>query len=151
MGNASDQLIKEVPLEYLARFIQYLYSDAGYYDSNPRTLTENQHGAIELSKELHKKIEEKLDIKIGAPNSQELQNLIDLHSGRRKGSLGVIRVRLDFNPSERPEVRMIKEKVAALIDICEEYKPQDIRLAALAQTAFEEGAMWAVKAATSTP
>ena len=63
-------------------------------------------------------------------------------------SLGERRVRLSFNPSARTEVDLIKQKTAELIDLCESLKTRDARLAALAQTAYEEAAMWAVKAAT---
>lgn len=38
---------------------------------------------------------------------------------------------------------------AELIDLCEEHKSLDPRLAALAQTAYEEAAMWAVKLVTT--
>ncbi len=64
-------------------------------------------------------------------------------------SVGEARVRVDFNPEQNPYVGEIKRASAALIDLCEELKGKDPRLAALAQTAFEEGAMWAVKAATA--
>jgi hypothetical protein len=64
-------------------------------------------------------------------------------------SIGEDRVRLSFNPSANAEVETIKRKVAELIDLCETLKQKDGRLASLAQTAFEEGAMWAVKAATA--
>ncbi len=71
-------------------------------------------------------------------------------------SLGQDRVRVDFNVSGDDNVTLIKKKTAKLIDICEELKPQDgsmmssekARLIACAQTAYEEAAMWAVKAAT---
>jgi len=46
-------------------------------------------------------------------------------------------------------VTSIKHQAAQLIDVCEDLKENDPRLASLAQTAFEEGAMWAVKAATA--
>jgi hypothetical protein len=74
-------------------------------------------------------------------------------------TLGNDRVRTTFNPSKDNAVDEIKHKTAELIDICEELKlvaqkigpPQSetIRLLVLAQTAYEEAAMWAVKAATS--
>jgi hypothetical protein len=64
-------------------------------------------------------------------------------------SIGEDRVRLSFNPSANAEVENIKRKAAELIDLCETFKQKDGRLASLAQTAFEEGAMWAVKAATA--
>jgi hypothetical protein len=64
-------------------------------------------------------------------------------------SIGEDRVRLSFNPSANAEVENIKRKAAELIDLCETLKQKDGRLASLAQTAFEEGAMWAVKAATA--
>jgi hypothetical protein len=65
-------------------------------------------------------------------------------------TVGEQRVRISFNPSADSEVDRIKRKAAELIDICEELRATgDGRCAALAQTAFEEGAMWAVKSATA--
>lgn len=64
-------------------------------------------------------------------------------------STGEQRVRLDFNPSANQLVTEIKSKTADLIDLCERLKQKDGRLGALAQTAYEEAAMWAVKAATT--
>ena len=64
-------------------------------------------------------------------------------------SIGEDRVRTKFNPSTGLVVDQIKQKAAELIDICETLKAKDGRLASLAQTAFEEAAMWAVKAATA--
>lgn len=64
-------------------------------------------------------------------------------------SLGEDRVRTKFNPSADGVVDQIKNQSAALIDLCETLKPLDGRLASLAQTAYEEAAMWAVKAATT--
>lgn len=71
-------------------------------------------------------------------------------------TLGEKRVRIEFNPSNGGNVNLIKEASAHLINVCEEMKPQPgecisiekLRLITLAQTAYEEGAMWAVKAAT---
>jgi len=65
------------------------------------------------------------------------------------GSLGAKRVRESFNPSKDNMVDKIKRYTADLIDLCEGLKHLDPRLAALAQTAYEEAAMWAVKAATT--
>lgn len=65
------------------------------------------------------------------------------------GSIGAYRVRETFNPSGDSMVDKIKRFTADLIDMCEELKELDPRLAALAQTAYEEAAMWAVKAATT--
>jgi hypothetical protein len=65
------------------------------------------------------------------------------------GSIGAQRVREDFNPSKDDLVTKIKRYTADLIDLCEDLKPLDPRLAALAQTSYEEAAMWAVKAATT--
>jgi hypothetical protein len=65
------------------------------------------------------------------------------------GSIGAQRVRESFNPSKDNMVDKIKRYTADLIDLCEELKPLDGRCAALAQTAYEEAAMWAVKAATT--
>jgi hypothetical protein len=65
------------------------------------------------------------------------------------GSLGALRVREDFNPSKDDTVTKLKRYTADLIDMCEDLKHLDPRLAALAQTSYEEAAMWAVKAATT--
>lgn len=64
-------------------------------------------------------------------------------------SIGEDRVRTKFNPSADGIVDQIKQKSAELIDLCETLKAKDARLAALAQTHYEEAAMWAVKAATA--
>lgn len=64
-------------------------------------------------------------------------------------TIGETRVRTAFNPSADGLVDQIKQKSAELINICEQLKEKDGRLAALAQTAYEEAAMWAVKAATA--
>lgn len=64
-------------------------------------------------------------------------------------TIGEQRVRTSFNPSENDLVSQIKQKSAELINICEELKAKDGRLASLAQTSYEEAAMWAVKAATA--
>lgn len=73
-------------------------------------------------------------------------------------TLGEDRVRVKFNPSADGLVDQIKQKTAELIDICEEYKqrnpattstnPEVNRLLSLAQTHYEDAAMWGVKALT---
>jgi hypothetical protein len=70
---------------------------------------------------------------------------------RPSQTLGEQRVRLAFNPGERGDVHDIKKMTAVLIDYCEMLKTwgKDPRSVDLAQTAYEEAAMWAVKAATS--
>jgi hypothetical protein len=65
-------------------------------------------------------------------------------------SVGEDRVRVQFNPSANTVVDQIKQKSAELINLCETFKgPNNARLIALAETAYEEAAMWATKAATS--
>jgi hypothetical protein len=69
-------------------------------------------------------------------------------------SIGKGRVRAGFNPSGNQRVESIKSLTAQLIDICEDlrslHNPKEQgRLVSLAQTAYEEAAMWAVKAATT--
>jgi len=64
-------------------------------------------------------------------------------------TIGELRVRINFNPSAGTVVDQIKQKTAELINLCEELKAKDRRLASLAQTSYEEAAMWAVKAATA--
>jgi hypothetical protein len=72
-------------------------------------------------------------------------------------TIGEDRVRIKFNPSDDSLVAQLKQKSAELIDLCEGQKQRDHapagnaevnRLWALAQTAYEDAAMWAVKAAT---
>lgn len=72
-------------------------------------------------------------------------------------SIGEDRVRIKFNPSDNSLVSQIKQKSAELIDLCEEQKAREPghlhnaeinRLLSLAQTHFEDAAMWAVKAVT---
>lgn len=70
-------------------------------------------------------------------------------------TIGEDRVRIKFNPSDNSLVSQIKQKTAELIDLCEQQKPvtefgpsEAPRLWALAQTHYEDAAMWAVKAAT---
>lgn len=69
-------------------------------------------------------------------------------------TLGECRVRVDFNPSQEGVVYDIKRHSAALIDLVEKVKqsnptPEVQRLCSLAQTHYEDAAMWAVKAATA--
>lgn len=84
---------------------------------------------------------------------------------------GQYRVGITFNPSNDDMVGKIKRAAADLIDLIETIPvpewPDDLtveedirmdkwdnevrRLRALAQTAIEDGAMWAVKAATKPP
>jgi hypothetical protein len=72
-------------------------------------------------------------------------------------TLGEARVRTDFNVTGSSEVDTIKQKSAELINLCEALKPTDgsiingekARLISLAQTHYEDAAMWAVKAATA--
>ncbi len=70
-------------------------------------------------------------------------------------TIGEERIRVSFNPSEDELVAKIKGDSAALVDVLEQMKtsrtdePGVLRLIALAQTAYEEAAMWAVKAATA--
>ena len=68
-------------------------------------------------------------------------------------SLGEDRVK--FNPSDSSVVSQIKQKSAELIDLVQSMPKPDggkanefARLCALANTHYEDAAMWAVKAAT---
>lgn len=69
-------------------------------------------------------------------------------------SLGEDRVRVKFNPSDNSLVSQIKQKTAELIDLVEKGRiagsvdSEHQRLWSLAQTHYEDAAMWAVKAAT---
>lgn len=71
-------------------------------------------------------------------------------------TIGQKRVKADFNPEKNNLVDQIKNKAAELIDLCEQMRVagseshkihgEKHRLISLAQTEFEMGAMWAVKA-----
>lgn len=68
-------------------------------------------------------------------------------------SLGEDRVRVKFNPDANSLVDDLKQRTAKLIDSCAVYANLNVpgeekRLWSLAMTAYEEAAMWAVKAAT---
>lgn len=71
-------------------------------------------------------------------------------------TLGENRVRIDFNLTNDDKVNTIKAQTANLINQCEDMRkivgqsanPEVQRLVSLAQTAYEEAAMWAVKAVT---
>jgi predicted nucleic acid-binding OB-fold protein len=77
-----------------------------------------------------------------------LKKIIKLKNKYMK-TIGEERVRTEFNPSKDDVVNLIKQKSAELINICEELKLKDARLASIAQTTYEEATMWAVKAATA--
>lgn len=68
-------------------------------------------------------------------------------------SLGTDRVRLTFNPGGNEDVRQIKQQIADCIDLVQEFSgtadAEKNRCIALAQTALEDAAMWAVKAVTT--
>lgn len=69
-------------------------------------------------------------------------------------TLGMRRVRTDFNPSDQSQVSIVKHDCAAMIDKLEALKSmakdgEQARCYALAQTAIEEACMWAVKGLTA--
>lgn len=74
----------------------------------------------------------------------------------REKTIGEKRIRVDFDTTESSVEVDIKIVAAKMINVCEGMKPQGyekvevekLRLIAMAQTAYEEAAMWAVKAAT---
>ena len=80
-----------------------------------------------------------------------MENTTDVKQVVTKGQY---RVGVSFNPSNNPLVDEIKWKTSDLIDLCDRIANADVnpevkRLAALAQTHFEDAAMWGVKAATT--
>ncbi len=69
-------------------------------------------------------------------------------------TIGEHAVGVSFNPSGNAQVDDVKRRCAELIDLLEaaaSSNPLDPRCAAIAQTCFEEAAMWAVKAITKQP
>lgn len=65
-------------------------------------------------------------------------------------TIGEERVRVSFNVSNNADIDQIKQKAAELINLINK-TGKDYRLISLAMTAFEEGAMWAVKSVTANP
>jgi hypothetical protein len=68
---------------------------------------------------------------------------------------GEYRVGINFNPSGDEQVDYVKKSTADLIDhvahISADRNHPGARCASLAMTAYEEAAMWAVKAITKQP
>lgn len=58
-------------------------------------------------------------------------------------------VRSQFNPSNVGNVNFFKDETAKILNVIDENRGLDPRLAAIAITAYEEACMWAVKLATS--
>lgn len=70
-------------------------------------------------------------------------------------SFGQKAVGLTFNPSNKPEVQQIKERAAAFIDTCNDYRSatddgEVKRQLSVAITEAQTAQMWAVKAVTWT-
>ena len=66
-------------------------------------------------------------------------------------STGQERVGISFNPSGKPEVDSVKDMSAKIIDMLQplvDHGGEAGRCAAVAQTRYEDAAMWAVKAIT---
>jgi hypothetical protein len=74
---------------------------------------------------------------------------VDDEGPQRELTKGEAMVRLGFNPGGDPDVVKIKAAAAACIDMVERFRDRDGRCCALAQTAFEDAAMWAVKCITT--
>lgn len=58
-------------------------------------------------------------------------------------------VRTEFNPENVGNVNFFKSKIAELINVVDEIKDYDPRLAAITITKLEEASMFAVKLATA--
>jgi hypothetical protein len=82
--------------------------------------------------------------------------MVDMTVKEKKETLGGYRVGLSFNPSKIAVVDEIKDKTAELITLLENLRVEEQnkdnkevqRLISLAQTHYENGAMWGVKGAT---
>lgn len=63
-------------------------------------------------------------------------------------TIGEKRLRIVFDYSNNDLEHQIKQKAAELINLCEEMKAtgKDARCASIAQTEFESGSRWAVRA-----
>jgi hypothetical protein len=77
---------------------------------------------------------------------------MDNSTEKLEPTIGEKRVRTSFNVSNDKFVDRIKNETASIINQIDSLKDgsesEKLRLIALAQTAYEEAAMWAVKAAT---
>lgn len=94
-------------------------------------------------------IERRINPDSGPQTTEEYNAQFKAQNQIAKDDLGCKRVRYDFNPSSNQDVDHVKKQTAQLINYVEGLKEKDPRLAALAQTAYEEAAMWAVKLATA--
>lgn len=78
-----------------------------------------------------------------------------MNNEKREQTTGEYFVGVSFNPSNSSAVDKIKCKTASLIDLLMTYAQSPAspgsREAAIAIEAFEEAAMWAVKAVTKQP
>ena len=101
-------------------------------------------------------------------DSQSPEPATEPQHAPRPLTFGEKRVRFDFNPSRFPEVDLVKKQTADIIDFLnackndevsktygetdaakKELSGEKLRSIALAQTAYEEACMWAVKALTA--
>ena len=82
----------------------------------------------------------------------QIARLIKLDMEEQQLTLGEIRVRTKFNPTDNSKVNEIKTRAAELINLLEEYRdgapPEVQRWVSLAQTEIETAAMYRVKAVT---
>ena len=82
----------------------------------------------------------------------QIAKLIKLDMEEQQLTLGEIRVRTKFNPTDNSKVNEIKTRAAELINLLEEYRdgapPEVQRWVSLAQTEIETAAMYGVKAVT---
>lgn len=51
----------------------------------------------------------------------------------------------EITDKEAQLIHALRERTADLIDICEQLKTRDPRLASIAQTSYEEACMWAIR------
>lgn len=63
-------------------------------------------------------------------------------------SIGEKRMRTEFSIFDNSNIEYIKQKTAELINLVESMKDKDPRLASLAQTTYEQAALWAEKLAS---
>jgi len=139
----------------------------GFYTKTKNGVTAHVLGDRNMSDETLKAIHSMIDLAykgLGDRNKTHSNKM----SETKTPTLGEQRVRVSFNPSNESVVDTIKQKSAEIIDLLQAVRadevsktydktPEDLqaqsgeklRLIALAQTAYEEAAMWAVKAATA--
>ncbi len=153
--------LKSMEKEELIRFIKYI-------ENLPPPRVKQNVALKALDALWTSVITEEFNKETALEGLSKIQQKTIMSEDKQTPTLGEQRVRTTFNPSNESVVDRIKQKSAELIDLLQAVRNDEVsktydktpeqlqaqsgeklRLISLAQTAYEEAAMWAVKAATS--